>query len=456
MDAIVAATEPVNIVPLPDQQRRPAKRSKERFKVVEFTNPRTRTNSWRVSGIKRDGSRIRENFAEEPAAKCRQVELETEYLRGHVETAIQATKLSADQIRLCESAVLQLGEDWPRIFDAASYWQQHGKQRMAVESPRIDDAVDQYLAWLKNCKFRDDTKKHWKTRMTLFKNSVANVRVADVDSDFIESFLKARNVSPSTKDTDRRAISRFFSWCIERPRRWAAINPCREVKIEHSEASPIQVLTVAECKALLEAAKPAGLLPYVTVCLFGGVRPFEAARLTWQAVNLSDGEIRLEASQVKNGRKSRRGRVVSICDTLAAWLKPQEDRPFFPANWRKKFDAVKLAAGFGSHWKEHKAFSRWPKAKRKPQCFCEECCKRKGITLKAWPDDVMRHTAISHFFRKTGSYGQTAEQFGNSEAIIKTHYQGRVSSEDTKEFYALLPAKARKRTTRLKIRMQCA
>ena len=47
----------------------------------------------------------------------------------------------------------------------------------------------------------------------------------------------------------------------------------------------------------------------------------------------------------------------------------------------------------------------------------------------------------SHYFRHTGSYGQTAEQFGNSEAIIKAHYQGRVSSDDTQKFYALRPKK---------------
>jgi len=51
----------------------------------------------------------------------------------------------------------------------------------------------------------------------------------------------------------------------------------------------------------------------------------------------------------------------------------------------------------------------------------------------------MRHTAISHYFRKTGSYGFTAEQFGNSEAIIKNHYQGRVSSEESKAFYQIMP-----------------
>ena len=55
--------------------------------------------------------------------------------------------------------------------------------------------------------------------------------------------------------------------------------------------------------------------------------------------------------------------------------------------------------------------------------------------------DVLRHTAVSHYFRHTGSYGQTAEQFGNSEAVIKKHYAARVSTEDTKAFYSILPAK---------------
>ena len=53
----------------------------------------------------------------------------------------------------------------------------------------------------------------------------------------------------------------------------------------------------------------------------------------------------------------------------------------------------------------------------------------------------MRHTAVSHFFRATGSYGRTAEQFGNSETIIKNHYQGRVSSDEAERFYQLLPTK---------------
>ena len=128
--------------------------------------------------------------------------------------------------------------------------------------------------------------------------------------------------------------------------------------------------------------------------------PTEAARLTWQNVNLNDRELRLEGTQTKTGRP----RVIPICDTLAAWLKACEDKPFWPASAVNDWKTVRRKAGF-----------------------------------EKWCQDVLRHTAISHYFRRTGSYGQTAEQFGNSESIIKLHYQGRVTSQDTDRFYRLKP-----------------
>lgn len=196
------------------------------------------------------------------------------------------------------------------------------------------------------------------------------------------------------------------------------MNPCREIRVEKEEQGPPAILTVSECKALLQAAeeyKNGALAPYTALALFAGMRPFELARLKRDQVNLSDNEIRLEAHQTK----TKRPRVILICPTLKAWLKAYADVPLFPSNWRKDFDVIKEAAGFGTATDDN------PK-------------------LKPWPVDVLRHTSISHYFRLTGSYGQAAERFGNSEAIIKVHYQGRVSSEDTKRFYALMPKKGLK------------
>jgi integrase len=412
--AIAETPEPVNVIALPATRPRKASHAKPRFKILPFKNARTGSRSWRVSGSTREGIQVRENFREEAEARARQIELETEYLRGHAETNIRATKLSAEQVQLAEVAFIKLGDDWTRLLDCVDHWKRTGAKNIVTDAPRIDEAVDAYLEWLKAGTFRDATKRHWRGRMTVFKNSVPNMRVSDFTPEHIEKYLAGRNTSAGGKDTDRRAVSRFFSWCIERPRRWAMTNPCREVRVAKGEKTAPSVLTVKECEALLRAAeahKGGLLVPYVAVCLFGGLRPFEASRLNWRSVNLKDAEIRLEANQVKTGRKTGRGRVVEICDTLKRWLKGNQDKEFFPANWRKEFDAVREAAG-----------------------------------ITEWPHDVLRHTAISHHFRFHNSYGKAAEQFGNSETIIKTHYQGRVSSDETKKFYALAPKKGARKS----------
>jgi integrase len=397
-----------NIIPMGQPREKASAHYREPFKIQPFTN-RGGSESWRVTGMKRDGTRVRENFLDLKFAECRKVELTTEWLARKTDASIRATRLTEVQLRIAEGAFMRLDTD-QELMLAVDNWLRDGKQRSVSESAKLDDAYKQFCTWLETCELRDLSRKNLRRRVNVFVNSLPNMRVADVTPETIDGYLAKRSaLSAKSKDNDRRAVSRFFSWCIDRPRRWAAMNPCREVRIARGDEAPPEVLTFEQCKALLRKAEKfesGRLAPYVAVCLFGGLRPFEAARLEWSAVNLADGEIRLESNQTKTGAS----RVVTICPTLKAWLQAYQGQPFFPSNWRKDFDQVKQAAGYGAG-------------------------------LKPWPVDVMRHTAISHYFRQTGSYGRTAEQFGNSEAIIKKHYQGRVSSEDTKAFYALLPKK---------------
>jgi integrase len=247
----------------------------------------------------------------------------------------------------------------------------------------------------------------------VFASSIPNAKVADITPEVIENYLDTRRIEPESRDNDKRAISRFFSWCIERPRRWITHNPAREVKVARPEKRPPAILSVQQSERLLRTAEEfeyGKVAPYVALCLIGGLRPTEAQRLTWEQVNLTDAEIRLEGSQTKTGKP----RVVTIHPTLKEWLMAYRDFPLCPSSWRKRFDALRIKAGFGT-----------------------PCSGGSG--LEPWPPDVMRHTAISHAFRECGSYGLVAERFGNSEAIIKCYYQGRVSSADTKCFYSIKP-----------------
>lgn len=174
------------------------------------------------------------------------------------------------------------------------------------------------------------------------------------------------------------------------------------------------MLPVEGCERLLRAAEGfegGRLVPYVALCVFGGLRPFEAARLSWEQVNLGGKEIRLKGGQTKTGK----GRIVEIRPTLKAWLscyKGQDE--IYRAAFDVELRELRASIGYGEPTKENSE-------------------------LKPWVPDILRHTAISHYFRTTGSYGRTAEQFGNSESIIKMHYQSQVSSKDTKRFYALRP-----------------
>ena len=417
-----------NIIPLdlPKARQRAPAVTPPRFRIQTFVNPRTCTKSFRVTGSKRDGTRIRENFAEIKAAECRQVELHTEYLARQTDTAIRATKLTDTQLRLAESCFLRLDADH-EISLAVDHWLHHGRQTAVKNTVKLDEAFEQFQAWLAGLKpgdedyLRELSRRNLITRVNIFVNGVPNLSISDITADRVADYLKSREVSPATRDNDRRAISRFFSWCMERPRRWTTSNPARaEKRRRKGEQPPPQILTVAQGAALLRSAmayKGGLLAPYVALCLFAGLRPEEAKRLAWSQINLADRQISLTSDQTK----TKRNRTVKIHPVLAAWLQKYRDKPIYGPNWRRDFDAVKAAAGFGG---------------RGASGDGEE------TKLTPWTVDIMRHTAISHYFRDCGSFGFTAEQFDNSEAIIKAHYknQTNATSAHTKAFYQLTPA----------------
>lgn len=251
--------DPENLIPLPVSLSVKPKSITtapkfQRFKVLPFENKRTGGQSWRVTGTKRDGSRVRENFADQASAECRQNELEIEWLARQTETGIRATRLTDVQCRLAETAFARLDRD-EEILSAIDHWLKHGKALAVAESPRLDDAFKQFVEWLPKSGLRILSQNNLRRRVNVFANSVPNIRVVDFTHDIIEAYLNKRDVSPLSRDNDRRAISGFFSFCIDRPRRWIAINPCREIRIARGEKAPPAILTVDQCKTLLRTAR---------------------------------------------------------------------------------------------------------------------------------------------------------------------------------------------------------
>ena len=96
------------------------KAPKARFKILPFTNPRTGTPSWRVTGTRRNGERIRENFAAAEEAQYRHTELEAEF---HATNGIAAD--GCERVGGAEAAFkrLELDED---LLTAVDHWLRTG------------------------------------------------------------------------------------------------------------------------------------------------------------------------------------------------------------------------------------------------------------------------------------------------------------------------------------------
>src|SRR5439155_12107432 len=161
------------------------------------------------------------------------------------------------------------------------------------------------------------------------------------------------------------------------------------------------ILTPEQAGELLEAArkqKRGLLVPYVAIGLFAGLRPTELARLTWDRIDLADKTITIGADIAKMRSK----RIVEMSDNLAAWLAPYASkRPAIVGkNWRRDFDTVKQAAGFGGRNGET------PEGEETPE-------------LKPWTQDFMRHTAISYHLAQHQHEGKTATWAGNSPDMIQ-------------------------------------
>ncbi|MEY2428876.1 MAG: hypothetical protein QOJ40_1761, partial [Verrucomicrobiota bacterium] len=292
---------------------------------------------------------------------------------------------------------------------AIEHWISGGKPKQVNNEKRLDEAVDDFSTWLESTHFREKTRINLESRINIFKSIMGDVRLSSITPEIIDSFLAKRQtaakgkLSAVTLDNDRRAVSRFFKFCCERPRHWMSHNPCREVQIQQPDPSEPEVLTVKQCKRLLKAAqghKEGKLLGYVVLGLFGGLRPFEAARLNWNRISEADKEIVIDASI----SKVKRRRVIPMNATLCAWLSLCRDKAFAPGDWDNELRQI-----------------------------------RKVAKIQHWPADVLRHTALSHYFRLTKSFGETAEWGGTSEAIIRDHYKARVSSAECNRYWRMRP-----------------
>ena len=182
------------------------------------------------------------------------------------------------------------------------------KQMAEGDHPRADKAAlfeKVFEEWLA----RDQTKN---SSVTDVRNAMTKHALPAFRGRPIDSVRKAHVIRLLDKIVDSGSpvqanrvlayLRRLFNWCVERD--LIADNPVAGIKAPAKEVSRERVLSLDELNDVLGAAQRMGYPwgPLVEMLVYTGQRLDEAARTTWDEVDLDSQVWALSGSRTKNGR----------------------------------------------------------------------------------------------------------------------------------------------------------
>lgn len=279
------------------------------------------------------------------------------------------------------------------------------KQRKVKESPYmgelltlwVDDKVTNELKPL-----RPKTIKSIRNMAEMFKDDFGMARMKEIDSDRIERYLRDKDVSNQTRKNLLSYLGQFFNWAVSK--RHHENNPAEGIEIHVPKGVP-EYFTVEQCIAIMdEASKPENrcMTAYFALCLFGGIRPEEAERMTWKNIKLETGEIELSAAITK----TKKQRLFKMSDNLLLWLTAcKNTTPLVPAANVKNLRV--------------------------------RVCKELPCP---WIQDGMRHTFATFHYATHHTLEELRHIMGNSPAIIERFYKGVIPQAETTKFWHIRPS----------------
>jgi integrase len=151
--------------------------------------------------------------------------------------------------------------------------------------------------------------------------------------------------------------------------------------------------------------------------------------MTLGALDLDGGTVVVNAGTAK----SRSRRVVDLSPNAVAllrlgvpelesywqaqgWNGRREEMPLCPRNFRKRWEALRKAAGFS-----------------------EEGLRGSGVQVLRWEPDVMRHSFASYHLALSENENRLKAQMGHAKdsEVLWQHYRARVTRREAERFWRI-------------------
>lgn len=274
------------------------------------------------------------------------------------------------------------------------------------KAPPVSEIIQRIIADAEAAKRRPRTIQDLRFRLERFNRLFGDRQLASIELEELQSWLGDSTLSPRSRINYATKVSQLYNYAIRH--QWVETNLTDRLTWPSAEDKPVEVFTPKEAAVLLEHADDFGLLAFVAIGLFAGLRSAELLRLDWSAVKLAERCIMVDA----HAAKKRSRRVVEINDTLAAWL---------GKCGRTQSRIVETTEDGITGLLNRLA---------------------KAAGLPKWKHNGLRHSFAASHLALHGDPVKTAFQMGNSPVVVHNRYKGLVSTGDVKTYWSLLPAES--------------
>ena len=211
----------------------------------------------------------------------------------------------------CSSKLAEVGST---LTEATDYFMRH--HAALGSAPTVSIMVDRLVDGIKAAGRRERTWRSLKTNLGRFTRHFGQRHLSEITLDELTAYCCPPHLSPQSRLNRIRIVSQLSNFAIRND--WTDVNLAEKIVRPAKEQKEPGILTVEEVIRLLRHADRFGLLPYIALGLFAGIRVAELSRLDWRAVRLGEGEIVIGADIAK----IRARRVLPMSETLADWLRP--------------------------------------------------------------------------------------------------------------------------------------
>jgi integrase len=211
----------------------------------------------------------------------------------------------------------------------------------------------------------------------------------------------------------------------------------------------IEIYSPAELKEILACA-PEGLIPFLVLGAFAGIRHAEIQRLEWQDIRLTEDFIEIRAAKAKTASR----RTIPILPNLKAWLAPRVQKGGPVCGYQNVSnvlqDLVRQINRQRAERKEEESHKKTKlgKVNGSPSAAVQLAAKlmpskvRKILGedgLFEWKRNGLRHSFISYRVADVQDVAKVSLEAGNSPQMIFKHYRELVTPKEAKAWFGIRP-----------------